>query len=177
MIALLPFPSVLDMMARDPGWTEQLGNAVLTQRPEVMDAVQRMRKKAKDYGYLQPNGYLNVVANNGYIEILPVDPGLYYVPYYDPLVVFTRPAHGAAIGGAIRFGPGITIGAAFAPWGWASLLLSGLRIPSSSTGSPGTATGRTVPFMSTRIEHGGSMPRGRGSSTTNSGGDREDMRR
>ena len=119
VIALLPFPSVLDMMARDPGWTEQLGDAVLTQRPEVMDAVQRMRKKAKDYGYLQPNGYLNVVANNGYIEILPVDPGLYYVPYYDPLVVFTRPAHGVAIGGAIRFGPGITIGAAFAPWGWA----------------------------------------------------------
>jgi hypothetical protein len=67
VLALLPFPSVLDMMAQDPAWTEQLGNAVLTQRPEVMDAVQRMRRKAKEYGYLQPNGYLNVVSNNGYI--------------------------------------------------------------------------------------------------------------
>jgi hypothetical protein len=47
-----------------------------------------------------------------------VIPGVVYVPQYDPLVVFARPAHGLVIGGAIRFGPGITISAAFAPWGW-----------------------------------------------------------
>jgi hypothetical protein len=58
VLALLPFPSVLDMMARDPAWTEQLGNAVLTQHPELMDAVQRMRRKARNYGYLKPNSYL-----------------------------------------------------------------------------------------------------------------------
>ena len=118
VLALLPFPSVLDMMARDPGWTEQLGNAVLTQHEQVMDAVQRMRKKAKDFGYLQPNSYVNVVYDGGYVQILPVAPGLIYVPEYDPIVVFGRPAVGLVIGGAIRFGPGITIGAAFAPWGW-----------------------------------------------------------
>lgn len=114
ILALLPFPSVLDMMARDMAWTEQLGNAVLTQRGAVMDAVQRMRHRASDYGYLQSNNYESVVSDGGYIEILPVDPGLIYVPYYDPLVVFSRPA----FAGAIHFGPGITIGAAFAPWGW-----------------------------------------------------------
>ena len=38
--ALLPFPSVLDTMASDMPWTTQLGNAVLAQRPDVMDAVQ-----------------------------------------------------------------------------------------------------------------------------------------
>jgi hypothetical protein len=43
VLSLLPFPSVLDMMARDPAWTQQLGTAVLMQRPEVMDAVQRRR--------------------------------------------------------------------------------------------------------------------------------------
>ena len=118
VLALLPFPSVLDMMAKDYAWTEQLGNAVLTQRPEVMEAVQRMRRKAMDYGYLQNNSYMRVVSDGGYIEILPVEPGLFYVPYYDPLVVFGRPARGLVIGGAIRFGPGITIGASFAPWGW-----------------------------------------------------------
>jgi hypothetical protein len=116
VLALLPFPSVLDMMARDPAWTQQLGNAVLTQRAEVMDAVQRMRKKAMDYGYLQTNQNVRVVSNAGYIEILPVNAGVIYVPHYDPLVVFSRPV----ISGAIRFGPGITIGAAFAPWGWAN---------------------------------------------------------
>jgi hypothetical protein len=39
--ALLPFPSVLDMMASDMNWTSQLGNAFLAQQQEVMDAVQR----------------------------------------------------------------------------------------------------------------------------------------
>src|SRR5580693_10365545 len=39
--ALLPFPSVLDMMASDMNWTSQLGNAFLAQHQEVMDAVQR----------------------------------------------------------------------------------------------------------------------------------------
>lgn len=118
ILALLPFPSVLDMMATDPAWAQQLGNAVLTEHDAVMDAVQRMRHKAKGYGYLQANSYFNVVDDGGYIEILPVAPGSVYVPEYDPLVVFARPAHGVVIGGAIRFGPAITITAAFAPWGW-----------------------------------------------------------
>lgn len=46
VLGLLPFPSVRDMMARDPAWTEQLGKAVLVHRPEVMDAVQKMRQRA-----------------------------------------------------------------------------------------------------------------------------------
>lgn len=44
VLALMPFPSVLDMMAREPGWTQALGNAVLSQRGDVMDAVQRLRQ-------------------------------------------------------------------------------------------------------------------------------------
>ena len=118
ILALLPFPSVLDMMARDQAWTEQLGNAVLTQDAEVMDAVQRMRQRARTFGYLAPNSYINVIATEGYIQILPVDPNVVYVPYYDPLVVFAPPRPGFAISGAIHFGPGITIGAAFGGWGW-----------------------------------------------------------
>ena len=120
VLALLPFPSVLHMMASDPAWLEQLGNAVLTQRAEVMDAVQRVRRKARDYGYLRSDSYVNVVPSGEYIEILPTSPNVFYVPYYDPLVVFAPPAPGFVIGGAIRFGPGIVISAAFAPWGWAA---------------------------------------------------------
>src|SRR5579862_2347486 len=48
--ALLPFPNVLDMMADDPDWTRDLGNAFLAQRQDVMDAVQRERREARDYG-------------------------------------------------------------------------------------------------------------------------------
>ena len=118
VLALLPFPSVLDMMAHDPTWTEQLGNAVLTQRPDVMDAVQRMRRKARDYGYLEPNGYVNVLTDGGYIQILPVNPSVIYVPYYDPYVVFAPPRPGFVVATAIHFGPAVTIGVTFGTWGW-----------------------------------------------------------
>jgi len=118
VIALLPFPSVLNMMAQDMSWTEQLGTAVLTQRADVMDAVQRLRKRAYDYGYLRSNAYYNVTNVGGYIEIQPVNPTYIYVPMYDPVIVFEPPRPGFVISGAIRFGPAVIIGA-FAPWGWA----------------------------------------------------------
>lgn len=115
--ALLPFPSVLDMMASDTSWTSELGNAFLAQQPDLMDAVQRERRKAYDYGYLRTNP--QVIVNAGpYIEILPANPAFIVVPYYDPLIVFAPPRPGFFIGGAISFHFGITIGAAFAPWGW-----------------------------------------------------------
>ena len=44
--ALLPFPQVLELMARDMGWTQKLGDAVLAQRGDVMDAVQRIDRKS-----------------------------------------------------------------------------------------------------------------------------------
>lgn len=117
VVALIPFPSVLDMMASDLGWTQQLGDAVLAQRGEVMDAVQRMRRRAYDYGYLRTNPNIRVVYGP-YIEILPLDAAYYVVPRYDPLIVYARPRPGFVLGGAISFGPRIAIGAAFSPWGW-----------------------------------------------------------
>jgi hypothetical protein len=118
ILALLPFPTVLDMMAGDMAWTHDLGNAVLASRGAVMDAVQRQRELAMSYGYLQSNEQIRVVnAGAGDIEILPVDPGYVYVPYYSPALVYARPRPGFFVGGAIRFGPRITIGA-FAPYGW-----------------------------------------------------------
>jgi hypothetical protein len=119
VLALLPFPSVLSMMAQDMNWTQQLGNAVLAQRADVMDAVQRMRQQSYQYGYLRSNQYDNVVNSDGEFEILPVNPAYLYVPTYDPFIVFGPPHPGFFIGGAIHFGPAIVIGAAFAPWGWA----------------------------------------------------------
>jgi hypothetical protein len=115
--ALLPFPAVWEMMAADMGWTTDLGNAFLAQRQDVMDAVQRMRQKAKDFGYLRSNGQV-IVTGGPYIEILPANPAFICVPYYDPLVVFAPPRAGFVVGAAISFRFGVTIGAAFRPWGW-----------------------------------------------------------
>jgi hypothetical protein len=115
--ALLPFPSVLEMMASDMNWTTDLGNAFLAQQGDVMDAVQRERRKARDYGYLRTNGQV-VVGGGPYITIMPVNPGFVVVPYYDPRVVFYAPRPGFFVGGAIRFGFGVSLGLSFRPWGW-----------------------------------------------------------
>ena len=45
-------PEVVKRLADDIQWTTELGNAFLAQQADVMDAVQRMRKKAKDKGAL-----------------------------------------------------------------------------------------------------------------------------
>lgn len=68
VLALLPLPSVLDMMAHDPQWTQELGNAVLGQRADIMDAVQRMRKQARQYGYLRSTPYDQVVDSVGELK-------------------------------------------------------------------------------------------------------------
>ena len=115
--ALLPFPSVLDMMASDMNWTSDLGNAFLAQEQDVMDAVQGERAKARQYGYLRSNPQV-VVSEGPYITIVPVNPGYVVVPYYDPRVVFFAPRPGFFVGGGIRFGYGVTIGGFFRPWGW-----------------------------------------------------------
>ena len=75
VIALLPFPAVLDRMAGDMAWTEDMGNAVLADRVDVMDAVQDQRQRAYNYGYLRSGPQYRVVtAGPDDIEILPVNP-------------------------------------------------------------------------------------------------------
>jgi hypothetical protein len=128
VMALLPFPQVLNMMAQYMSWTQQLGNAVLAQRGDVMDAVQRLRQQANQYGYLrdpQFTQYERVQMVGPTIEISPLA-GDYYVPYYNPVVVFSRPRVAFA-GAAFRFGGGISLGVSFAPWGWGSGIGFGWR--------------------------------------------------
>src|SRR5689334_24909618 len=45
--ALAGLPDLVNRLANDIKWTTDLGNAFLAQQSEVMDAVQRMRKKAQ----------------------------------------------------------------------------------------------------------------------------------
>ena len=116
--ALLPFPDVLNMMAQDMDWTSELGNAVLAQKPDVMDAVQRMRHEAYQYGYLRTGPQIQVVDTGGYVEVLPVNPAYVWVPTYDPLIVFAAPRPGFFVGAAIHFGFGFTFGPVWSGWGW-----------------------------------------------------------
>ena len=115
--SLLPFPQILNMMASDMNWTSAIGNAFLADSPGVMNAVQDRRQLAMQYGYLRSNGQVAVANSGGYITLMPVNPAFIPVPVYNPGVVFLAPRPGFFVGGAITFG-GVSIGAAFAPWGW-----------------------------------------------------------
>src|ERR1700686_515978 len=77
--APLPTPPPLPQTSTMP-WTQELGEAFLAQRDGVMDAVQRMRQKAKQYGYLRSNAQITV-SGGPYIEVLPVNPDYIVVPY------------------------------------------------------------------------------------------------
>jgi hypothetical protein len=73
-------------------WTQKLGDAVVAQQADVMDAIQRLRTKAQANNKLQSTKEQKVsvqqVNNKQYIAIEPTDPEMMYVPYYDPGVVY-----------------------------------------------------------------------------------------
>src|SRR5262249_37692533 len=85
-------PSVLTMMNEKLDWTEKLGDAVVAQQPDVMDAIQRLRAKAQANNKLTSNKQQTVTVNEmqgkQVIAIAPADPETVYVPYYDPAVVY-----------------------------------------------------------------------------------------
>jgi hypothetical protein len=119
VLSLIPFPQILSTMAQNMQWTEQLGDAVLSQRPDVMDAVQRLRARASQYGYFQDPQFSRyervVVAGPGIYQIDPIGAD-YYVPYYSPQIFFGGVRRGFGVG--FSFGPAVSIGGFFSPWGW-----------------------------------------------------------
>ena len=136
--AMAAFPTVVKNLAENIDWTDNLGNAFLAQQSEVMDAVQRMRKKAVDKGALKSSEQQKVetktVENKTVIVVEPSSPEVVYVPSYSPTVVYGAPYYPypvmaypwyAPTGGALlAFGTGVAIGAAWGGggWGWNSRL-------------------------------------------------------
>jgi hypothetical protein len=128
-------PDVVKRLADDIQWTTDLGNAFLAQESDVMEAVQRMRKKAQDKGTLktteQQTVETQVVESKSVIVIEQANPQVVYVPSYDPVVVYGPPIYpyppiyypyypyGAL---AISFGVGFMMGAFWGGWccgcGW-----------------------------------------------------------
>jgi hypothetical protein len=90
--SLAATPDVLDMMSNKLSWTQQLGDAVLAQQPDVMDAIQRLRAKAQANNKLTSTSQQTVSTQQQggrqVIVIEPADPDEIYVPYYDPAVVY-----------------------------------------------------------------------------------------
>ncbi|SPE23901.1 conserved exported hypothetical protein [Candidatus Sulfopaludibacter sp. SbA3] len=137
--ALVAFPEALKMLDANIQWTQDIGNAFLDQQSDVMDSIQRMRKKAKDGGKLETTKEQNVevktIENKTIIEIQPSNPQVIYVPSYDPVVVYgaapyyaypavAYPYGAVAATAAISFGVGVMMGAFWGGccggggWGW-----------------------------------------------------------
>jgi hypothetical protein len=90
--ALAGTRDVLAMMSDKLEWTRNLGDAVLAQQPDVMDAVQRLRTKAYDNKKLvttkQQKVSVQTQESRQVIVIEQADPMTVYVPYYDPATVY-----------------------------------------------------------------------------------------
>jgi hypothetical protein len=86
--SLVAFPQVLELMEGSLDWTERLGNAFLSQQPEVWDTVQNLRQRADAAGNLQSNDQWRVEQDGPTYIIESPRPDIIYVPYYDPLIVY-----------------------------------------------------------------------------------------
>ena len=105
--ALARYPDVLKWMDDNLNWTTELGQAFLNQQEDVMDSIQRLRRSAYNVGNLQSTPQQQVIDDGGYIEILPVDPQVIYVPVYQPDQVYYQTCYGPPF---ITFGIGFPIG-------------------------------------------------------------------
>ncbi len=148
--SLVPFPDVLGMMNDQLDWTQQVGDAVLGQQQDVMNAIQVLRGRAQAHGALAtgPQQTVSVTQNVNVapaagavvapppqiITIAPTQPETVFVPAYDPNVVFGTWPHagypptyfpppvGWGVGNALLTGMAFAGGAAIVGslWGWGS---------------------------------------------------------
>ena len=132
--AMSAFPDLVKQLVDGIKWTTDLGNAFLAQQADVMDAVQRMRKKAQDAGNLkstdQQKVETKVVETKTVVVIQQANPQVVYVPSYNPVVVYGPPVYPYppiyypppsyyAAGVAIAFGVGLAIGSYYhGGWGY-----------------------------------------------------------
>lgn len=90
--SLAAFPSVLDMMGRQPQWVQSIGDAFLAQPNDVMDSVQRLRVQAQNAGTLKTTEQQKVVTQSAggttVVQIEPANPQVVYVPTYNPTTVY-----------------------------------------------------------------------------------------
>lgn len=107
--SLTNYPEVLQWLDENLPWTKQVGEAFAQQPADVMQAVQRLRGRARTAGTLVDTPQQQVISEPDVIRIVPAQPDIVYVPRYEPDVVFihepvyyTRPL--------LTFGVGVRAG-------------------------------------------------------------------
>lgn len=131
--SLCTLPDVLKKMSENLDWTQDLGDAFLGQKSEILDTVQVMRGKANDAGTLKTTEQQVVtVKEEKIIVIESASPEVVYVPTYSPTAVYPGwyypswyyppmyPYYPVGAG-LVTFGVGVAVGAALwggCHWGW-----------------------------------------------------------
>jgi hypothetical protein len=121
---VLQNPVVLDMMCSEFGWTQELGHAYVNDQDGVLEAIQRLRRQAKNAGNLESSDKMFVetrtVASDQAIVLSSPDPDVVYVPQYDPEVVYVEhddddgvETETVVATALLAFGAGLALGAIF----------------------------------------------------------------
>lgn len=111
--ALVLYPDVLKWMDENLAWTQALGQSFLAQPADVMNAVQRLRVRARATGALIDTPQQQVVTQGTTVVIVPAQPDIIYVPVYDPTVVYVQRTTVRINRPFITFGFGYQIGPRF----------------------------------------------------------------
>jgi uncharacterized protein DUF3300 len=125
VLALINYPDVIDRLNADLDWTQRLGDAVLDQQADVMDAIQQARNEAVAAGYLKSDDKQVITQEKETVVIQSASPEVVYVPTYDPQVVVQQtyatypppayyPPYQPYYAPAATFFAGAVTGAAFA---------------------------------------------------------------
>ena len=123
---LVNYPEVISMMSEDLDWTQDLGEAVVSQQSDVLKAIQAFRAKAATAGNLKSDDKQLIVQENNVIQIVPADPEVIYVPQYQPSTVVVQqaapvygyyPAPYPSYYYPYPYGAGLAFGRGVRPWG------------------------------------------------------------
>jgi hypothetical protein len=88
--SLAPFPSILEMMDVNLEWTKRLGEAFLADPKAVMEAIQRLRRRAQSAGRFVVTPQVQEIVRTApeAITIETPSPEIVYVPVCNPSVVY-----------------------------------------------------------------------------------------
>ena len=92
--SLARYPDIIKWLDENLAWTKQLGEVFLAQPAEVMQAIQRLRTRARAAGTLIDTPEQKIVTEGEIILIEPAQPAVIYVPRYDPEIVYVSRSPG-----------------------------------------------------------------------------------
>lgn len=107
--SLTSYPDVLYWLDENLAWTKQVGENFIDQPAEVMQAIQRLRARARAEGKLNDSPQALVITEAQIIRIVPAQPDIIFVPRYDHEALFYGRASSWAFP-VFSYGAGVRVG-------------------------------------------------------------------